>query len=148
MIRAPGQLPEAPECLGDLEERILNLVQGWASVFMRVMKLDDCPHSSAPVLLDFPGRLRFAASYPPRGRLGSPATDYVAIRRTLPQGGDNLLSTVWAMSAQTWDICTRTDVLTSGYVPGVPFMGIRTKGRTHPSPDLLFAGASAGGGRP
>src|SRR5215472_6919053 len=110
-IRAPRQLHEASECLGDLEERILNLVQARASMCMRVMKLDDCPHSSAPVLLDFLGSLRLAASYPPRGRLGSPATDYDAIRRKLPQDGDNLLSSIWAIFARLWDICTRTTVL-------------------------------------
>src|SRR5262245_41298101 len=81
MIRAPGQLHEAPECLSDLDWWILNLCQGRASISLRVMKLDDCPHSSAPVLLDFLGSLGLAASTPHTAGWGHPQPT------TTPSGG-------------------------------------------------------------
>src|SRR5215472_534320 len=50
LIGAFGQFQETAERLADYGERIVQLVQLLASTGMCIMKSDDCPHSSAPLL--------------------------------------------------------------------------------------------------
>src|SRR5262249_32612388 len=100
-IRAPGQFHEAPEGLSDLEERVLNLVQGRAGMSMCVMKLDDCPHSSAPVFA-IPGEPETCRVLPPTRLVGvtrnrprrHPAETITGRRRFIVHRVGNLCSAV------------------------------------------------------
>src|SRR5262249_15082637 len=69
LIGASSQFQETSERMADEEERILQLVELLARTRIRIMKSDDCPHGSAPIVLDLPPNA------------------------AVPYGGDNLLST-------------------------------------------------------